>query len=551
MLERFAHWRSLLKITRRNALRGAGALGVSTAIGCGEPSAGGFDAGPTGHDAGYTGPVDGGPRTRDGGPAPTGPFLHGVASGDPLADAVILWTRVTLEGVASAMVEWEMSTDPTFAAIAASGTATTDASRDWTVKVDATGLDAASTYYYRFTLMGTSDVSPIGRTRTAPSRSDDVARLRFAVCSCSSYSNGYFHGYKNIAARADLDAVIHLGDYIYEHGTDSYGRIREYDPPHEIETLADYRRRYAYYREDPDLREAHRQHPFIVVWDDHESANNSWRDGAQNHTEGEEGTWVERRAAAQQAFSEWIPIRGTDPSRIWRTLPYGALADLTMLDTRLEGRTEQGEGAEETRRLLSEAQEAFLLEALTTSTARWKLIGQQVVFSPVPPVLNPDAWDGYAVQRARVLDTIASGGAGGSAIEDVVVLTGDIHMSFAVEVVADGAAVPLPPPLAIEFVAPGITSPALGPGPITDSIAERIRDELPYVKHYDLISRGYIVLDLTETHAQADFVATDAVEMPYDDGESDVASWRAASGSSRLEATTTLAPPGSPPALAP
>lgn len=532
-----------MKVTRRGALKSAGVLGVASAIGCG----GGNDEPPidAGTDAPMPPEVDAnGPPTRDSGPGPTGPFRHGVASGDPLPDAVILWTRVTIDGMASISVDWEMSTDPALATIDAMGSASTDATRDFTVKVDATGLAPATTYYYRFRVTGTTDVSPIGRTRTAPEETAEVARLRFGVAACASYAHGWFHGYRNIAERADLDAVIHVGDYIYEYGSGEYGNIREYDPPHEILTLEDYRRRYAHYRSDPDVAEVHRQHPFICIWDDHETADNSSRDGAENHDESE-GDWSARKAAAQQAYAEWIPIRAADPTRIYRRLRYGTLVDLVLLDTRIEGRDLQGEGDAATRDIISAEQETFLVDALTGSTARWKIVAQQVVFSPMPALFNSDAWDGYPAQRARILDAIRTGD-----VEDVIVLTGDVHMSFAFEVVADPEATPLEP-LAVEFVAPGITSPGLTEGPLATSIGRAIDRDMPYTKHHDLVHKGYFVLDLDQTGAQADFVTIDAPTDPYDRSETDSGSFRVAAGTRALVPVARSTPPADPPLLAP
>ena len=239
-------------------------------------------------------------------------FVHGVASGDPLPDALIIWTRVST-ATGPTEVLWEVSADD-FATIAKSGSFTTDESRDYTVKVDVTGLTAGTAYRYRFTALG--ETSTVGRARTPPAGAMDAAR--FAVVSCSSYAHGYFHAYRAVAGE-ELDAVIHLGDYIYEYGDGEYGDVRTYQPPHEIISLADYRTRYGYYRKDPDLQAVHRQHPFIAVWDDHESANNAWAEGAENHTTGIEGSWADRKAAAARAYAEWMPIRENDgPQKIHR-----------------------------------------------------------------------------------------------------------------------------------------------------------------------------------------------------------------------------------------
>ena len=210
-------------------------------------------------------------------PPATGPFRHGVASGDPLPDAVILWTRVTREqeGTGPIEVTWEIAKDATFGAIVGAGTVKTDADRDYTVKIDATGLQPGTTYFYRFRGQGAG--SAIGRTRTAPRT---ASHLRFAVVCCSNLAMGYFHVYAAIAARADIDAVIHLGDYIYEYADGDYGSERPSEPKNEIVTLGDYRARYAQYRSDPDMLEIHRQHPFITTWDDHEVRDNASKDGS-------------------------------------------------------------------------------------------------------------------------------------------------------------------------------------------------------------------------------------------------------------------------------
>lgn len=539
-----------MKVSRRRALQSAGVLGIATAIGCDDGASSGGDAAVDAAVPDVDGGADAGPTGRDGGPAPTGPFRHGVASGDPLPDAVILWTRVTTEGSADVELEWEMSTDPSFPSIGASGVATATAASDFTAKVDAMGLVAATTYYYRFRVAGTTEVSPIGRTRTAPAADADVARLRFAVCACSSLAHGWFHGYRNIARRADIDLVVHLGDYVYEYGTDAYGDRRPYDPPHEIVSLDDYRRRYRQYREDPDLQEAHRQHPFVTVWDDHESADNSWRDGANNH-QPDEGDWTARKRVAQQVYSEYMPVRTTDPERIWRRLGFGRLVELVMLDTRLEGRSEQGAGAADARTLISSEQEEFLIDSLVGTAARWKLIGQQVMFSPFPVVANDDQWDGYPASRARVMSALRTAAKG--PIYDVVVLTGDIHSAWAIEAVEDPAADPLPTPAAVELVTAGLTSPPLTtPGsPLERGLATTIARRAPHIKYWDVAHRGYFLLDVTPERAQAQFVRIVDVTAPYDLREEAGETWETATGSSRLTEGTPAAPPADPPPLAP
>ena len=272
-------------------------------------------------------------------------FIHGVASGDPRADRVILWTRVEAPPGSTPEVAWEISSDERFHRIEARGTLATGAARDYTVKIDAQGLHPGRTYYYRFSARG--ERSPIGRTRTP--RAGSVRHLRLAIASCANLPFGYFNVYRRIAERADLDGVLHLGDYLYEYQNGRYGNGTALDripePDREVVTLDDYRHRHAQYKRDPDLQEAHRQHPFITVWDDHEFANNTWRDGAENHNPDRgEGEWAARRAAAVQAYLEWMPIRedlATRRPRIYRSFAFGDLADLIMLDTRLLDRDEQ------------------------------------------------------------------------------------------------------------------------------------------------------------------------------------------------------------------
>ncbi|MBI3259327.1 MAG: alkaline phosphatase D family protein, partial [Ignavibacteriae bacterium] len=270
------------------------------------------------------------------------PFYHGVASGDPLDDRVILWTRVTPETDGVIEVKWKIATDTLLRNVVLSGNTTTDESKDYTVKVDAIGLKAATTYFYGFEAFGRKSLT--GRTRTAPIGS--VEHLRFAVVSCSNYQQGFFNAYGRIAERKDLDAIIHLGDYIYEYAEGEYGYSKEvgrgHRPKNEAISLTDYRIRHSFYKLDPDLRRAHQQHPFIPIWDDHESANDSYKDGADNHDSTKEGSWNDRKYSSQQAYFEWMPIRPqSNSNKIYRKISYGNLLDLILLDTRLEGRDKQ------------------------------------------------------------------------------------------------------------------------------------------------------------------------------------------------------------------
>jgi alkaline phosphatase D len=496
------------------------------------------------------------PGCESGGPGAA--FQHGVASGDPLPDGVILWTRVTAAGSAPVSVDWQIANDPELAQVVASGTAETDAERDFTVKVDVRTLEPGQTYYYRFATPQGS--SPIGRTRTAPAAG--VARARFGVASCSSHAQGYFHAYRALAERADLDAVIHLGDYIYEGGPDDFGSTRRPDPPHEAITLADYRGRHAQYKRDPDLQEVHRQHPFIAVWDDHEFSNNAMRDGAPNHQPDAAVAWGDRKAAALRAHAEWMPIREQSDGRIWRTLAWGDLADLIMLDTRIWGRTGGSESLigpppppDPARTLLGEDQAAWLEGQIGGSTARWKLVAQQVLIANVTvmpgTLFNLDQWHGYPESRTRLLDFVRTSG-----VRDVVVLTGDIHSSWANELAIDPSDPAQYDPatgagsIAVELVTPGITSPGLPPQ--FAGAVDNARQYNPHVRWFDLMRKGYMVLDVVPERVQAAWFLFADVTRPTATEDSFAAAWSVRAGSTRLEQDATAAdPPASPPAPAP
>lgn len=499
-------------------------------------------------------------------PGPEGLFSHGVASGEPGADRMLLWTRVTppSEGSSEGSLEvwWEIAEDVAFERRVNVGTFVTDASRDYTVKVDVDKLKAGQTYYYRFKALGR--ISPVGRTRTLPV--GEVERLRFGVTSCSNYTKGYFHVYDKLADRADLAAVLHLGDYIYEYGGSSdvvkpgeatpgfRGDLegREPDPPHEIISLDDYRRRLAQYRTDPHLQRAHQQHPFIVVWDDHETANNAWPGGAQNHDPEREGAWADRRAAAMQAYFEWLPVHDNDENRIWRTFRYGDLLDLIMLDTRQFGREEQSDEArkEAGRQLLGAEQEAWLIEQLKTSKATWRTLGQQVMMAHLQinaSPLNIDQWDGYESARERLFDVIEA-----EQIDNLVVLTGDIHTSWANAITREplqydkvtGAGA-----LGVEFVTPSVTSAALAG--VNDAIFRLLDIHNPHIHWADLTQKGYLVLDLSAERAQSDWYHIPRIDTLTVE-ESFTIGFRTDAGAAHLiEQTEPLPPIEGAPALAP
>ncbi|MBW2456040.1 MAG: alkaline phosphatase D family protein [Deltaproteobacteria bacterium] len=445
------------------------------------------------------------------GPPPRTVFLHGVASGDPLTDGVILWSRVTSPDGAAVDVDWEIATDLDFADLVDGGTVTTDGSRDHTVKLDVTGLSSATTYYFRFTAL--SEVSLVGRTRTLPEGSVD--RLRIAFVSCASYCHGYYNAYRHLSRRLDIDLTVHLGDYIYEYANDEYGSFRQADPPHKCVTLEDYRRRYAHQRADTDLQAVHQQLPMIAIWDDHETANNSWSGGADAHYPAD-GDWEDRKAAGLKAYLEWLPIREQADGRLQRSFAIGDLVHLIMVDSRIWGRDEQAvDGddpilADDTRSILGADQEAWLHDELSAATGRWKLLGQGVMMGQLPQFLNTDAWDGYPFSRQRLFDHLRA-----ESINDLVVLTGDIHSSWGQELTDDPFDAAYDPDtgagaVGVELVGPGITSPgfpeALG------STADALVVDNPHLKYAELVSRGYVVMDIDHDRLQAAYYHMVSIE---------------------------------------
>ena len=463
-------------------------------------------------------------------------FSHGVASGDPLPDAVVLWTRVTPTPDATpgsgqgpdVEVTWEIASDPAFAAVVASGAAATGPGRDHTVKVDAGGLSPATTYFYRFSLAGA--VSAVGITRTAPANDAAVSRLRFGVVSCSNWQHGYFAAYRYLAERGDLDAVLHLGDYVYEYAASADGP-RQHLPANEMVSLADYRQRHAQYKTDEHLQRLHAIVPVIATWDDHEVANDAWSGGAENHQPATEGDYAARKAAAHQAYFEWMPVR-TESDRIYRRLRFGLLAELSLLDLR-SYRSQQvgiGDGGADdpNRTITGPEQMAWLEQGLVNSGAQWKLVGTSVMVAQLqlPPLpadqlralaellglpsegisINPDQWDGYAVDRRRLLNTLADNG-----IRDTVFLTGDIHSSWASDVPRNAGLYPLSPSVATEFVCTSVTSDnfdeILGVPPRTTSILleTAVQTLNRHIKYCELDSHGASVLEVTPAGTQMDW----------------------------------------------
>ncbi|WP_370262639.1 alkaline phosphatase [Limnobacter sp.] len=467
-------------------------------------------------------------------------FLHGVASGDPAFDSVVLWTRVTPQtndGTLTGRVD--VFKDEALTDFVKSVNFQTSKAQDFTVKVICDGLQADTVYFYQFRSKG--NTSRVGRTRTTPAAGSKRA-LNFGVVSCSSLAHGFFNAYGKLAQRDDLDAIIHLGDYIYEYATGQYGGVREYEPATEIITLADYRGRHAQYKRDEDLQNLHARFPFITIWDDHESTNNSYRDGAENHTEGDEGVWAERKAIAQQAYDEWMPIRLPEPgnrAKIFRRVQFGDMADLFMLDTRLYDRDVEaatpvnpleGAASDPNRTMIGQEQFDFLINGMRNSQAQWKLIGNQVVFhqwiikpglnNPAPgPVndllapsgLNGDAWDGYGAERQRIINALR-GSDGGPAINNAVILTGDVHSAWVADITdnpnqpidAAGGYNPVTGQgsVAVEFVVTSVTSPGLD---VPNQIIQAIRASSPHIKHVNVTDRGYSVLRVSENKTSCEY----------------------------------------------
>ena len=411
-----------------------------------------------------------------------GVFSHGVASGDPLPDSVILWTRFA--HASGGRVAWEVAEDEAFERIAQRGRALASFLNDFCVKVDVRGLQPGRSYFYRF--LSASEPSPTGMTRTAPR--GETANLTVGLFSCANLPYGYFHAYGHAAQRQDIDLALHVGDYIYEAPRGQYpshvetvpGRI--IDPLTELISLSDYYQRYACYHLDPDLLELRRLKPMSVVWDDHELANDTWRDGAAAHDPRSEGAFVDRIAAASKAYFDWMPIRRPEPRgvRIYRSLDWGDLARILLLDTRFIGRDRQldyrstiqqrllaGEDAvalaaefhpvldDPHRSMLGGAQETWFAETMAGSKRAgqpWQIIAQQVQIgaqaapaditrligeqiSPGGRVWfesaerlarvnlpwNLDTWNGYPAARARFIDACAANAA------NAVILGGDSH----------------------------------------------------------------------------------------------------------------------------
>lgn len=463
-------------------------------------------------------------------PARVDPFTLGVASGEPAADGPVIWTRLApnpladdgLGGMPSRVVdvEWEVADDEGFTRIEQRGIAAATPDAAHSVHVELAGLRPGRKYFYRFRAGGF--VSPTGRTRTAP-EAGSLAALTMCVASCSNYEQGWFTAYRRLAEE-EPDLVVHLGDYQYEYAAGAKaapsGNVRRHVGSETV-TLANYRQRYAQYKTDPDLQAAHAAAPWLVVFDDHELADN-WADGTPAVPQ---PGFRARRAAAMQAYYENMPLRssarprGID-MRLYRRVEWGALATFHMLDTR-QYRSDQACGDQfgadcpdrfdPSRTLTGAAQERWLLNGFQQSRARWDVLGQQAFFSPLDVTagrgrgVNPDAWDGYAANRDRVIAAVVD-----SPVRNAVVLTGDVHSHWAAEV-HERVGDPLSDVVATELVTTSITSG--GDGSDTREDVEAIRPDNPHVRYFSN-RRGYVRTTITRDELRADFRTVPFVSRP-------------------------------------
>lgn len=481
-------------------------------------------------------------------------FTHSVASGEPGSDSMLLWTRYVGKGD-SAKLKVEVSDSLDFSKLVAGGEAITGPWRDWTTKIVVTGLKPSTRYHYRFVAPDGS-FSPIGRTRTLPQ--GDAARFGIAIFSCSNLGFGYFNAYAHAAARDDIDLAVHLGDYIYEYPQGYYPSADQAVsdrlplPATEILHLADYRLRYASYRADPDLQALHAAKPMLIQWDDHESANDSWEGGAQNHTPEKEGDWNLRRAAAMQAWREWMPV-SDEP---WKSYEIGTLATLFRTETRLLARTRpysaapflmaadpvavlkafrDGAWQDPAMTMMGWEQEAWIAAELKRSVragTRWQIagfgtiMGKQVAPKQAMDWLKPDAsesakryvkagvtlaalglpsnldnWGGYPAARARFLKSAQAANA------NLVVISGDSHNAWAYDLAQDGK------PAGVEFAGHAVTSPGYESSISVDprAVARALVETNAELKWCDTSRRGYMALTLTPDQVRNDWLFADTV----------------------------------------
>ena len=479
-----------------------------------------------------------------------------MASGDPLTDRVILWTRTERP----TELRWTVAADEACQHLVTSGTAVAEEANDLTVKVDAAGLDPGTTYFYFFEAEG--HTSPVGRTRTLPADTDHV---RFAMCSCAKYSAGHFNAYARMAERDDLAFVLCSGDYIYEYGNDEKGlggKIgRAFEPDGECRTLEDYRSRYSQYRRDPNLQRLHQRHAFINIVDDHEFCNNTWRDGAGKHDENDDGPWEERKDAAFRAWREWIPIRlpdENDSARIYRTFRISDLVDLILLDTRTrrDRQTKDLDELEHANRTMLGREQFDWFEAESgKSGGTWFVVANAVMMGQVksdfmPEDLGnplselgvltkrehgpePDQWDGYPVERRRVLEAIRQHGD-----RNVLFLSGDCHSSWAMDIKLDPHD-PVEQSIGAEFCTTSVTSENLddeaGWHPRSKSldIEKEVIDKNPHIHWVETDSHGYVAIDVTRDRVQCDWWFVDEIHCAHG-GVHHGAGWVVRAGDGRV-----------------
>jgi phosphodiesterase/alkaline phosphatase D-like protein len=494
----------------------------------------------------------------------SGAFRHGVASGDPGTDSIVLWTRIS--GVAAPVsLTWEVSAEPSFETVLLRGEADTSAEADYTVKVVAGPLPAGLPLYYRFSSAG--EISPTGRTRLFKAQGEE--RIGIALASCSNFAFGYFNAYDAIARDPGIDLVLHTGDYIYEYGAGEWGDEtgitlgRRHEPPHEIVSLADYRTRHAQYKTDAGAQAMHAAHPFVACWDDHEVTNNPWTGGAQNHQDKTEGDYATRRAAALQAYYEWMPVRDPGPGgtreAFWRSYQLGGLATLVTLESRHTGRDRQVDYSEHyasiqnkatrdgfmqdiigdpARRMLSTDMETFFEDAMARSVERgepWRLVGNaspiarmlvpDLEAAGIPEALAPaserigagpnlfwkgkwnlpfytDTWDGYPAARERLYAVASAARA-----NDLIFLTGDSHSFWENPLFDAGGR-----SVGLEIGTAGISSPGdfvetgwIGDAP--EQLNALFSAALPEVNWTEDRHQGYVRIELTASEARSEFLA--------------------------------------------
>ena len=487
-------------------------------------------------------------------------FTHNVASGEPAADKVLLWTRYVAD--AETKLEWQVSETAEFTSTVSEGSVMASPGRDWCAKAFADGLKPNTWYFFRF-VSPDGTMSPVGRTRTLPQ--GPTPKFRMAVFSCANFGFGYFNAYAHAAEANDVDLALHLGDYIYEYGAGTYPSSSQANPARvlapetEIVALADYRLRYATYRADPDLQRIHQILPMITVWDDHESTNDSWENGAQNHQPETEGEWSVRKAIAKQVYREWMPV-SDEP---YASYDVGDLATLFRIDTRLEGREEQfslqkvlegqdspekmvaaltafrdGKWADPERQILGAAQEQWLIEGLAASKARgmaWQVLVQQVLIGKVssptslmdmlgdglPPFikqrltaaamasqaglpLNMDAWDGYPAARDRLFKGALEADA------NLLVLAGDTHNAWSFDLAHEGEKV------GIEFGVSSVSSPGfenyLSMIP-PEQMAAALQEANAELQWADTSQRGYMTVELTPSMATTEYRFVEGIKQ--------------------------------------